>query len=594
MFRSMRKNAKIFYYVIAGVFIISMGIGGVSGIFRSNRHALGKVAGKKIGYSDYDPYFKQYVGNWMQQNKGKDLDDKQLKTLNDEAWERFTSKMLYNNELKRLHIKVTTQDELDKLENPGDDIKGISQFQTDGKFDKAKYQNMIKDNPQFAQAIMSNIHESLPYEKLFDAIKAEVSVTDEDVKKDYIEKNDKADVKIIYFDYKKGADVKVPEEDVKKYYEDHKEDYKKGPARKINFVKFAVVPSKEDSLIAKAKIDSIYQIAISGSDFAEVAKKYSEGPSASKGGDLGYFTRKRMVKPFADAAFSMKKGDISKPVTTRFGYHIIKVYDRRKNKKGEEEVKASHILVKVEPSAKTIKSFEDNANKFYELAQQKGFKEAAATMNLKMQDSQEFDEKATYIGGIGRQEDLVKFAFEHKKGDITKPLKLNKKDYVVAQVSYVVGDHYSEFSKEKVSIERKLQQEKKKEAIQKQADEFVKKYPKDKWMEMAKKEKWEIVEGKDITVTKYISKIGKVDDLNKAIFKTEEGNFTNLIKTDKGTYIAYVEKRTKPDMKKFEKDKEKLKKTMLTKKENEHLNDWYKKLKEDAKIEDNRKEFYSF
>ena len=593
MFRSMRKNAKVFYYVIAGVFIVSMGIGGVSGVFNS-RPTLGKISGKKIEYSNYDPYFKQYVGNWMQQNQGKDLDDKQLKTLNDEAWERFTSKILYDKEIKRLHLKVTTQDELDRLENPADDIKGFKQFQVDGKFDNEKYQSMIKDSPQLAEAIISNIHESLPYEKLFDAIKAEVSVTDEDVKKDYVEKNDKADVKVIYFDYKKGADVKISEEDAKKYYEEHKEDYKKGPARKVKFVKFAVKPSQEDSLIAKAKIDSIYKVVIGGADFVKAAKKYSEGPSAPKGGDLGYFTANRMVKPFSAAAFSMKKGDISKPVATRFGYHIIKVYDKRKNDKGEEEVKASHILIKVEASPKTIKNIEENANKFAELAKQKGFKEATAEMNLKMEDSQEFDEKAKYVSGIGRQEDLVKFAFEHKKGDITEPLKLNEKDYVVAQISSVLGDHYTEFTKVKATIDSKLQQEKKQEAIQNQAEEFAKKHPKEQWMKMAAKEGWEIVDAKDITVTKYIAKIGKVDDLNNAIFKTEEGNFTELVKSDKGTYIAYVEKRNKPDMTKFDKEKDDLKKTMLTKKENEHINEWYKNLKEDAKIEDNRKEFYSF
>ena len=591
MFKSMRKNAKIFFYIIAGVFIFSMGLGGVKGFLRP-RGVIGVIAGKKIRYPEFNEYFSQYYGNWIQQNPDKEPDEKKL---NNEAWDRFVSKILYDMEIKKRHIKVTTEDEIKKLDNPSDDIKQIKQFQTNGKFDKAKYQKMIEENPDFANALIDNIHQTLPYEKLFDAVKAEVKVTDEDVKEDYIKKNDKADVKIIYFDYKKVDNPKIEDSEIEKYYNEHKEDYKEPPARKLKYVKYAIKPSKADSMRAKAKADSIYQLAIKkDADFAELAKEYSEGPSGPKGGDLGYFTFERMVKPFSEAAFSMKKGEISKPVLTRFGYHIIKVFDKRKNDKGKEEVKASHILIKLEPSEETKNMIEKEVDDFYEMAKEKGLEEVAKEKNLKVEETREFNEKSKFIPGIGRAEDLVKFAFENKEGKIAEPILVNKKEYVVAQISYVVGDHYKSLEDAKKSIERKLMTEKRREITQKMAEEFIKKYPKDKWFEMAKKEGWEIVEAKDINHDKYISKIGKVDDLLNAIFKTEEGQFTDLVKTKKGTYIAYIEKRNKPDMKKFEEEKEKLKKQMLERKQNKHLSEWYKKLKEDAKIIDNRKDYYPF
>jgi peptidyl-prolyl cis-trans isomerase C len=96
-------------------------------------------------------------------------------------------------------------------------------------------------------------------------------------------------------------------------------------------------PPREEAharhILLEKEVDATNLIAHldGGMDFAEAAKKYSTGPSASKGGDLGYFGRGDMVKPFSDAAFAMKKGEYTKkPVKTKFGWHVIKVEDLRK------------------------------------------------------------------------------------------------------------------------------------------------------------------------------------------------------------------------------------------------------------------------
>jgi len=103
-------------------------------------------------------------------------------------------------------------------------------------------------------------------------------------------------------------------------------------------------PSPADTLEAHQKISEIRNKVMAGSDFQVLAKEFSQDPSAkTNGGDLGYFTAMQMVYPFEQAAYGTRVEEISPIVRTRFGYHILKVQDRRKSK-GEVEV--SHILLR--------------------------------------------------------------------------------------------------------------------------------------------------------------------------------------------------------------------------------------------------------
>jgi peptidyl-prolyl cis-trans isomerase C len=91
--------------------------------------------------------------------------------------------------------------------------------------------------------------------------------------------------------------------------------------------------TEEKKVEARKKIKEVQEKVKKGEDFAELAKTYSEGPSAPRGGDLGLFGRGQMVKPFEDAAFSLKPNETSDIVETKFGYHLIKVVDKQPAKK---------------------------------------------------------------------------------------------------------------------------------------------------------------------------------------------------------------------------------------------------------------------
>ncbi len=124
----------------------------------------------------------------------------------------------------------------------------------------------------------------------------------------------------------------VSDKEIKDYYEKHKSQFMQPEQVKASHILIRV-PSGADNKKwneAKKKAQDIRKQIMAGEDFATLAKKYSQDPgSKSRGGDLGYFKKGQMVPDFEKAAFSLKKGEVSQPVKTTFGYHIIKVYDKK-------------------------------------------------------------------------------------------------------------------------------------------------------------------------------------------------------------------------------------------------------------------------
>lgn len=143
----------------------------------------------------------------------------------------------------------------------------------------------------------------------------------------------------------------VSEKDSRIFFENNPQYFKKPEQVKASHILIQVAPDagNEEKLTARKKIEDIQKKIAAGDDFANLAKQYSEGPSKSRGGDLGYFDRKKMVKPFSDAAFDLQPGQVSDIVETNFGFHLIKVADKK---------------------AKSAYAFEDIKDRLRELLQQ--------------------------------------------------------------------------------------------------------------------------------------------------------------------------------------------------------------------------------
>lgn len=152
--------------------------------------------------------------------------------------------------------------------------------------------------------------------------------------------------------------VAVEESELREFFEEQRDALGERPPTVV-FAQIIVAPTPSDSTKAEARAEAerIRQMAVEGEDFGELARRFSQDPgSKDSGGDLGWFRRGDMTPTFEDAAFNLAVDEISLPVESPFGYHIIKMNRRRSG-----EVRASHILISIEPTPGDVEQAQRDA-----------------------------------------------------------------------------------------------------------------------------------------------------------------------------------------------------------------------------------------
>ena len=188
-------------------------------------------------------------------------------------------------------------------------------------------QKVLEKNPQLKENVLRQLVQSMLISELatkagFDK-RPEVQEQLEFFKNNFLANE--------YLRKEVAAKVAVSEDDVKSYYDTHQDEFKTPEMVKAQHILIKVdkSASEEDKKQARKKAEDILDKIKAGEDFAKLASEFSDDPgSKSKGGELGFFARGRMVKSFEDAAFALKPGEVSGIVESPFGYHIIKVEER--------------------------------------------------------------------------------------------------------------------------------------------------------------------------------------------------------------------------------------------------------------------------
>jgi peptidyl-prolyl cis-trans isomerase SurA len=224
-------------------------------------------------------------------------------------------------------------------------------------FQKANAMDIKVDDTkieQYAESEIRKIKERYPSEQAFKSDLAKENLTEGELKDMFVAQIKESAMSQQLVDLYVKSQIEITDAEMEEFYHASKDSLAVKPITwETGIIMYEIKPSQatEDSVLTV--MNSLRERLNRGEDFAALASQYSDCPSKERGGDLGYFSRGMMVKPFEDAAFKLNTGEMSDIVRTQYGYHIIKVEEKRGN-----EIRARHILKIVNPtSADTLAAY---------------------------------------------------------------------------------------------------------------------------------------------------------------------------------------------------------------------------------------------
>jgi peptidyl-prolyl cis-trans isomerase D len=347
-----RENMATFFSIFAGVFVVYIVLDwgmDITGRKQANRRSesqeIGKINGEPILAKDFADMIKRAVENQKAQT-GTEPDDNQQKAIREQVWNQLVDQMLYDKEIDRLGIKVTDQEIIDWVrgDNPPDFLKQRFTDST-GTFLRQEYEQAILDPKNKATMVLVEdaLRKQRLREKLQSLITATVVVSDGEVTQRYLDQNIKYDADFALFDPNvmvKDNEVTVNDDDIKRFYNEHSDDYKVEASRKLKYVLFEDIPSKDDTVSVENDMQDILNRTKAGVDFDTLAKMYSDVPPTAE-----FHPHGTLAPEVERAAFSAKAGEIVGPVKTADAFHLLKVIEFKNGK--DEFYHASHILIQI-------------------------------------------------------------------------------------------------------------------------------------------------------------------------------------------------------------------------------------------------------
>ncbi|MGD8368337.1 MAG: SurA N-terminal domain-containing protein [Desulfobacterales bacterium] len=623
MLRLMRDYATSWMIkFILGAIVLVFIFWGVGSFDAGKAGKVAVVNDRVITAEEYREAYDNLVER-MRASFGGSLNEDMLKALNvrKQALDQLINETLLVQEAETLGFRVT-DDELASA------IRNIPAFQRAGVFDNRLYQNVLGRYRMSPEEFETSQRSAMLAEKVRTFVTGTVQVSDDEALTWYKWQNAEVSLDFVHFSPAAYKDVKASEEEVKSRFDKKPEAYKTQEEVKVRYIRFApedylssvnVTPEQvrqyydanpeeftspktvearhilfkldpnadQETVEAKRqKAMEVLKMAQSGKDFAELARQFSEGPSAQQGGYLGAFKKEDMVAPFSEKAFSMKPGEVAGPVRTRFGWHLIKVEKVNEAAKKTLEEASDQIRREIALSDARTLAY-DQAGAVYDVSfEGDDLVKAAQERDLHLITTGFFTRSGPKEGVQNRAE-FAKAAFDLNPMEISD-VKEFSDGYYLLQVLDKKPSKIPEFEAVADEVRADVIRDKKNQKAEEDAKAFLEAVRSDP-ESMGKKA---LAAGRPMQSTGFfkrngqIPQIGYAQEISSAAFLlTQKSPFAEQpLNGPIGYYVIRLQERREPTIDGFKEQKPAIEQTLRRQKEQRAFAEWLEWVKAKSEI----------
>ncbi len=531
----------------------------------------------------------------QEQQSGRSLTMDERAEVDQQAFDQLVNDVLLRQEYEKRGIRVTDEEVIETAKySPPPQFRQNPEFLTDGQFDIAKYRRFLASPAARQQGILAQLEQyyrtEIPKEKLFTQVASDAYVSDARLWQMYQDRNDSVSVSFISW---VPSDVEnftkaVTEAEIQKYYAEHAKEFTRPGRAVLSMVNIPRIPNAADSADALVRAQALRDEVAKGAKFDDVARRASDDTvSGALGGDLGMGVRGRFIKEFDDAAYRLQPGQLSAPVRTSFGWHIIKV-DSRKG----DSLSLRHILVKIKQSDTSAVKTDRRADELARIGA--GALEAA-----------KFDSAAKQLGLLVTQIEVVEgqpaqylnqaapgvsaWAFSGVHPGESSDLFDDENMYILARLDSLREGGEQPLSVVKDEVRERL-------AIRKSLDDkmaaakLTAQAAATTSLENAAKAAGRAVQTSPlVTRVGFVMGMGQLNQAVGAAFTLPVGAISEPVRTNDGVFVIRVDQRIAADRTAFEAQKRTQREQAMNAMRDSRVQAFIGALRKDAKIEDRRK-----
>jgi peptidyl-prolyl cis-trans isomerase D len=595
----MRASAKYIWIIIVVLFVGGFLLAQTSGLLGrapvTSTTAVASVNGEDIlATTWYQATQNLEQDETQRSNQSISLDERQR--LMDQAFDQLVSDALLRQEYRRRGITVTDDEILQAARfSPPPQLMQAPDLQTEGQFDPAKYQRFLASPLAKQNGLLFQLEQyyrtEIPKEKLFDQVASDVYVSDEQLWRRFQDTHDTAQVTFVAFEPERISDsaVRVSDDEVRAYYDTHKKQFDRPGTAKVSIIIIPRAVTASDSAGVRARALALRARIVGGEKFEDVARAESaDSVSAANGGSLGKGVKGRFVAPFETAAAALKTGEISQPVLTQFGYHLIKV-DARKG----DTLTISHILLRIQQSDSAAARTDRRADSLARLAassdQPTKFDDAARILQIPAIRTPVIEGNAVTVNGQFIPS-VGPWAFQGAKPGETSELFDAEDGYYLARLDSLTPGGTLSLDKAKQDIRTYLLREKKIDALLPQARNFAKVAAASSLESASKLMNMQVVSTKPFTRVTGVPELAQAPEAVGAAFTLPLRTVSEPIRSTGEVVVVRVDNRIPASRAAFDAQIATLRAQALQQLRQQRVREFLTNLRAVAKVDDKRKQ----